>query len=117
MNTGVSCHALFQGIFLTQGSNPHLLCLLHWQSGSLPLVPPGKPGKASGSGLHCGEKQSGKYKPVAWGKMEGAVLVFDSVGLLRQDATVPSDTVWCRVASPPEDDVVQKVYLSDLKSC
>lgn len=49
--------------------------------------------------------------------MEGAVLVFDSVGLLRQDATVPSDTVWCRVASPPEDDVVQKVYLSDLKSC
>ena len=24
-NTGVSCHALLQGIFLTQGSNPHLL--------------------------------------------------------------------------------------------
>ena len=21
---------LLQGIFLTQGSNPHLLCLLHW---------------------------------------------------------------------------------------
>ena len=28
-----------QGMFLTQGSNP---CLLHWQVGSLPLVPPGK---------------------------------------------------------------------------
>ena len=28
------------GIFLTQGSNPHLLCLLLWQVGSLPLVPP-----------------------------------------------------------------------------
>ena len=41
-NTGVSCHALLQGIFPTQGSNPHLLCLLHWQAGSLPLVPPGK---------------------------------------------------------------------------
>ena len=27
----------------TQGSNPGLLCLLHWQAGSLPLVPPGKP--------------------------------------------------------------------------
>ena len=26
-----------QGIFLTQGLNPHLLCLLHWQVGSLPL--------------------------------------------------------------------------------
>ena len=42
-NTGVGGHALLQGIFLTQGSNPRLLCLLHWQAGSLPLVPPGKP--------------------------------------------------------------------------
>ena len=40
-NTGVGCHALLQGIFLTQGSNPHLLCLVHWQAGSLPLAPPG----------------------------------------------------------------------------
>ena len=42
-NTGVDCHALLQGIFPIQGSNPHLLCLLHWQACSLPLVPPGKP--------------------------------------------------------------------------
>ena len=27
----------------TQGLNPSLLCLLHWQLGSLPLVPLGKP--------------------------------------------------------------------------
>ena len=33
---------LLQGIFLTQGSNPCLLGLLHWQVGSLPPVPPGK---------------------------------------------------------------------------
>ena len=33
-NTGVGCHALLQGIFPTQGSNPHLLGLLHWQAGS-----------------------------------------------------------------------------------
>ena len=39
-NTGVGCHVLFQGIFLTQGSNPRLLCLLHWQVDSLL---PGKP--------------------------------------------------------------------------
>ena len=32
-NTGVGCHALLQGIFPTQGSNSHLLCLLHWQAG------------------------------------------------------------------------------------
>ena len=42
-NTGVGCHALLQGIFLTQGLILHLLCLLHWQVGSLPLVSPGKP--------------------------------------------------------------------------
>ena len=36
--TGVGCHALLQGIFLTRGSNPGLLCLLHWQAGSLPLA-------------------------------------------------------------------------------
>ena len=42
-NTGVGCHALLQGIFPTQGSNPRLLHLLHWQAGSLPLAPPRKP--------------------------------------------------------------------------
>ena len=42
-NSGVSCHALLQGIFPTQGSNPCLFCLLLWQAGSLPLAPPGKP--------------------------------------------------------------------------
>ena len=41
-NTGVGCCALLQGIFHCQGLNPCLLCLLHWQAGSLPLVPPGK---------------------------------------------------------------------------
>ena len=44
-NSGVGCHALLQGIFPTQGSNPGLLCLLHCQTGSLPLVPLGKPPK------------------------------------------------------------------------
>ena len=31
-------HPLLQGIFLTLGSNPHLLDLLHWQAGSLSLA-------------------------------------------------------------------------------
>ena len=34
---GVGCLFLLQGIFTTQGSNPRLLRLLHWQAGSLPL--------------------------------------------------------------------------------
>ena len=36
-----SIHALLQGIFQTQGLNPHLLHLLYWQAGSLPLAPLG----------------------------------------------------------------------------
>ena len=39
MVTLSSTLALLQGIFPTQGLNPHLLHLLHWQVGSLPLVP------------------------------------------------------------------------------
>ena len=39
----ICSHFLFQGIFLTQGQNPHLLHLLHWQAGSLWLAPLGKP--------------------------------------------------------------------------
>ena len=37
-NVGVGCHTLLQGIFPTQGSNLHLLCLLHWEVDSLALV-------------------------------------------------------------------------------
>ena len=53
-NTGVGCHALLRGLFLTQRENQHLLCLLHWQVGSLPLVPPGKPAEKG--------KYMGKHK-------------------------------------------------------
>ena len=42
-STGMGCHALLQGIFPAQGSNLRFLRLLHWQAGSSPLVPPGKP--------------------------------------------------------------------------
>ena len=41
-NTGLGCHFLLQRVFLTQGLNPHLLCLLHWQANSLPTAPTGK---------------------------------------------------------------------------
>ena len=42
-NAGMGCHALLQGIFPTPGSNPCILCFLHWQMFSLPLVPHGQP--------------------------------------------------------------------------
>ena len=47
-NTGMCCHALFKGVLPTQGSNPYLLRLLHWQAGSLPPAPRGKPIGATG---------------------------------------------------------------------
>ena len=42
-NTGTGCHFLLQGIFPTQGLNPRLLHLLHWQVDSLPLHHVGSP--------------------------------------------------------------------------
>ena len=40
-NTGVGCHLLLQGFFLTQESKLHLLRLLHWQVNSLLIALPG----------------------------------------------------------------------------
>ena len=45
-NTGVGCCFLLQGIFTTQGSNPHLL---YWQVDSLPLSHQGSPSVAFGT--------------------------------------------------------------------
>ena len=39
-NTGVGCHFLLLGIFLTQGSNLHIL---HWQANFFLLSPQGSP--------------------------------------------------------------------------
>ena len=41
-NTGVGCHFFLQGIFPTQLSTSHLLCLLHWQADFLHFVLPWK---------------------------------------------------------------------------
>ena len=65
-NTGVNCHFFLPGIFLTQGWNPSLLCLQHWQTGSLPLAPPGKPKlcgrnpKSDGPGLFLQGQRTAK---------------------------------------------------------
>ena len=42
-NTGADCHFLLQGVFLTQGTNLRLLCLLRWQADSSPLHHLGSP--------------------------------------------------------------------------
>ena len=45
-NTGVGCHPVLQGILPTRDRTPHVLCLLHWQVGFLPLVPPAAAAKS-----------------------------------------------------------------------
>ena len=71
-NTGVGCHALLQGIFLTQGSNSLVLRLLHWQAGSLPLASPGKP-----------SPRSPGYQP------EGRLMRFPSLSFSRLFLNLP----------------------------
>ena len=48
-NTGVGCYAFLQGIFLTQGSNPRLLSLLHCRQILHPLSHQGSPNTGSSS--------------------------------------------------------------------
>ena len=60
-HTGVGCHALLQGIFPSQGSNPCLLHLLHWQAGSLPLAPPEKSTCRQCKHIIFSQRGGGKY--------------------------------------------------------
>ena len=43
----MGCHFFLQGMFLTQGLNPHLWCFLQWQADSLPPHHQGSPMKVS----------------------------------------------------------------------
>ena len=76
-NIAAGCNALLQGIIPTQGLNPHFLCLLYWQEGSLPLPPPGKQWTSFryiiwGAGLdkpQAGGKTAGWHHPIqGWPK-------------------------------------------------
>ena len=64
-NTGVCCHALLQGIFPTKRLNLPFLCLLHWQAGSLPLAPPGKPNFCSTEHIYW-KKRTMQFKPITY---------------------------------------------------
>ena len=61
-NTGVSCHVLLQGIFLTWWSNLHLLVSPPLQVDFLPTKPCGKPGSISGSGRSPGEGNGSPFQ-------------------------------------------------------
>ena len=61
-NIGVDCHFLLQGIFSTQGLNPCLSRLLHWQADSLPLRHLGSPGYPETYFLCCTELPPRAFK-------------------------------------------------------
>ena len=65
-NPGVGCHTLLQGIFLTQGSNPSLLHLLHC-SRFFTAEPPGKPKKdlSNYHQLHWMDGLMGGWNPIS----------------------------------------------------
>ena len=100
-NTGVGCYGLLQEIFLTQGLNPYFLGLLHWQAGSLPLGPPGKPSvQQTRSGQKClvsqGKKKkiptydierasfSGDFKPEELLAVSTSGLLVQSLGMVQR---------------------------------
>ena len=60
--TGVGCHFLLQRIFSTQGLNPRLLSLLHWQAGFLITVPFGNP-QIENKRPHISHSQSQETSP------------------------------------------------------
>ena len=87
-NTGVGHHSLLQDIFPTQGSNPCLLSFLHWQAGSLPLGPPGKPQRS----WVCGSYFYG-FMPISLATITDACDVKDSKPVWRKSTSVV-DLVW-----------------------
>ena len=69
-NTGVDCHALLQGIFLSQGLNPHLL---HWQVDSLPLRHEGSPYTDNGILLSHKKNEILSFA-ITWMYLKGIIL-------------------------------------------
>ena len=70
-NNGMACHFLLQGMPQTQGSNLHLLCLLHYQAGSLPLslkCPPQPNTAARRTGCVCVARPGSHWELVPQGK-------------------------------------------------
>ena len=83
-NTGVGCHAFLQGIFPKQGSNPCLLCPLHWQAGSLPLVPSGRPFlKVSSLQMGCKDHMDQSHTLFLYGILSHTITSLCSVSMFQ----------------------------------
>ena len=83
-NAGVGCHDLLQGMIPTQGLKPCLFRLLHWQVGSLPLVPPGK--------------------QVRWGRVDSNTLVLKPEWTSESPPKTSLVVQWLRLRAPNAGD-------------
>ena len=91
-NTGVGCHFLLQGVFLTQGSNLRFLYLLHWQADSLPLSHPGSP-----NGAPSQYGQQWLVSPVgtgSWGAQPLSSWQKHSSSSMDEHSLYPGGSVW-----------------------
>ena len=87
----MGCHFLLQAIFLNQGLNPRLLCLLHWEVASLPPVSPRKPAQWVVALKHRAERQeAGPQAP-------GAYLWESTLGRALWPLLTPSPQPWGRL--------------------
>ena len=109
-NTNVGCHFLLQGICPTQGWSLLLLCLLHWQAGSLPLAPPGKPSGNTGVifsffqalSIYIKKKKSlEKRNALLIGEQKKHMERLSSV-LLPISPTVTWETTFCILVAPSQ---------------
>ena len=79
---GVGCHFLLQGIFPTQGLNPHLL---HWQVDSLPLHHLESPLEGPRIGKFIETEKIRHYQELERGEMWSYwFIITDSVGVIRE---------------------------------
>ena len=92
----MGCLFLFQGIFLTQGLNPPLLCLLHWQVVLYQMwVRVYKPAR----NISTNELNKGKKKKFFWENFHGdPVVKFPKAGSVGSIPGLPTrilDASWC----------------------
>ena len=94
----MGCHTLHQGIFLTQELNPYLLCLLHWQAGSLPLAPPRKPKICSFVQIECSlngsNRGQGAGNRPSYSIWLSQLAACELLGLAPAKAFGPSESIW-----------------------
>ena len=118
-NTGVGCHFILQEIFLTQGSNLCLLCLLHWQANSLSLSHQGSQVRLiEGSELDKGKSDFNSYLILEPSVMGVPISSMVSQCWKTWGCIVKSDSWVCREAwDHKEREAAVRNILANVSKC